>query len=86
VGQQTILTDQEWRRLRVFLSNYTAAEIEKKFPGNLARVLSSVARTNSTRPGNIRLSTELITEALKYCKQPGASNEPKRGVLGMIME
>lgn len=71
------LSPKEWDRVRQYVAQFTQAEIEKKHPGKLATALFRVSQGKPAGNGYGgggagNLSTALITEALKWCKQlPG---------------
>lgn len=73
------LTPTEWGRLRNYCGDFTQAEIERAHYGKLGEVLANVAagRPLKKHTGD-RLSTQAITQALKWCKQAPGANGPGR--------
>lgn len=73
------LRAEEWARVRHFCSQYTVAELEKKFPGKIGSELGRVAAMRTK--GAIGLSPALVAEALKWCRKVSGPAGPAKSVM-----
>jgi hypothetical protein len=80
------LNAEQWRRVKAYVVQFTPKELERKHHGKLSLALYGVAMKGKPLCGGGRLSSQLITEAMRYCRQAGSTAAGPFGVPTELLE